>query len=147
MNKTMIASIAALLATSSLAFAHGHGHARFDRDGNGIVTRDEMRTTETERFDKIDANRDGQLTRDEIQAFAKEHLAKHFAHKNKDGKSLTPEELQKKQEHFQEHAARRFAHNDTDGNGTISRDEALAQVDKRFARMDPTATASSPWRS
>jgi Ca2+-binding EF-hand superfamily protein len=162
MNKTMIASIAALLATSSIAFAHGgKGHARFDRDGNGIVTRDEMRTTEIERFEKMDANRDGQLTLDEVQAFGKERAAKRFAAKDKNGDGqlsraevqkmpdpmfarldtngdglLSKEELEKKAEHFQEHAAKRFQRSDADHNGAISQGEALAQVDKRFARMD-----------
>jgi Ca2+-binding EF-hand superfamily protein len=163
MNRTMIASVAALLATSSLAFAayaHGEGKglARFDRDGNGVVTRSEMRTTESERFDKIDTNHDGQLSGDEIQAAHREAAAKHFAAKDtdKDGKLsraevakmpdamfaridankdgfLTPDELA--QAH-QGHGQKGFLRADTNGDGTISRDEALAHSDKRFARLD-----------
>src|SRR5438445_13859367 len=89
MNRMMIASIATLLAVPAVALAHGSkGLAHFDRDGNGVVTRDEMRTTEIERFDKTDANHDGRLTPDEIQAAHRERAAKHFAEKdtNKDGK-------------------------------------------------------------
>jgi len=160
MNKMMIASVAALLATSSLAFAHGDGKglARFDRDSNGVVTRSEMRTAEGERFDKIDTNHDGKLTVDEIQAAHREAAAKHFAAKDtdKDGKLsraevakmpdpmfarldanhdgfLTPEELA--QGHHG-HGNKGFGHADTNGDGAISRDEALARSDKRFARID-----------
>jgi hypothetical protein len=160
MNRTMIASVAALLATSSLAYAHGAGGglARFDRDGNGVVTRSEMRTSETERFDKIDTNHDGQLTVDEIQVAHKEAAAKRFASKdaNKDGKLsrdevakmpdavfahldankdgvLTADELA--QGHG-EHGKKGFGHADTNGDGAISRDEALARAEKRFARID-----------
>lgn len=160
MNRMMIASVAALLATSSLAFAHGAGKglARFDRDGNGVVTRSEMRTTEGERFDKIDTNHDGQLSVDEMQAAHREAAAKHFAEKDadKDGKLsraevakmpdavfaridanhdgfLTPDELA--QAHGG-HGEKRFLRADTNGDGLISRDEALARSDKRFARLD-----------
>jgi Ca2+-binding EF-hand superfamily protein len=160
MNRTMIASVAALLATSSLALAHGAGKglARFDRDGNGAVTRSEMRTTEGERFDKIDTNHDGQLTADEIQAAHREAAAAHFAAKDtdKDGKLsraevakmpdpmfarldanhdgfLTPDELA--QGHAG-HGQKGFQRADTNGDGAISRDEALARSEKRFARLD-----------
>src|SRR5689334_13387924 len=59
MNRLMMASMTSLLLTSGLALAHGGGRglARFDRDGNGSVTRDEMRTTAIEHFDKTDANK------------------------------------------------------------------------------------------
>lgn len=163
MKRTMIASVASLVLTSGLALAHGGGKglARFDWDGNGSVTRDEMRTTAIERFQKTDANKDGRLTLDEIQAARSEHAAKRFAEKdtNKDGKlsrtevprmpdevwkrldanndgALTPDELVKKGERFAEHAQKHFQHTDANGDGAITQDEALAQVDKRFARMD-----------
>jgi hypothetical protein len=163
MKRMMIASMASLVVTSGLAFAHGGGKglARFDRDGNGVVTRDEMRTTETERFQKVDTNKDGRLTLDEIQAAHKERAAKHFADKdaNKNGKleraevpripdemwtrldqnkdgTLTPDELANKGGRFAEHAQKHFQHVDTNSDGAISKDEALAGVDKRFARMD-----------
>ena len=160
MNRMMIASALALLATSSLALAHegGKGLAHFDRDGNGVVTRSEMRTSEGERFDKIDTNHDGKLTVDEIQAAHREAAAKHFAAKDtdKDGKLsraevakmpdpmfarldanhdgfLTPDELA---QGHRGHGEKGFLRADTNGDGVISRDEALARSDKRFARLD-----------
>src|SRR5690349_19240904 len=80
MNRWMIASVGTVLFTSGLAFDHGGGKglARYYRDGNGAVTRDEMRTTEAERFDKMHTNKDGRLTLDEIQAAHRERAAKHF---------------------------------------------------------------------
>jgi Ca2+-binding EF-hand superfamily protein len=163
MNRLMIASISGLLLTSGVALAHGGGRglARFDRDGNGAVTRDEMRTTTLEQFDKMDTNRDGRLTTDEIQAAQKERAAKHFAKKdaNNDGKlersevprmpdevfarldtnkdgALTPDELAAGHGRFQNHPLGRFQREDTNNDGAISKDEALASADKRFARMD-----------
>jgi Ca2+-binding EF-hand superfamily protein len=163
MNRLMMASMTSLLLTSGIALAHGGGKglARFDRDGNGAVTRDEMRTTALERFDKMDANHDGRLTLDEIQAAHRERAAQHFAAKdvNKDGKltkdelpnmpdevfarldtnkdgALTPDELAAKAGRFQEFAAKRFQHEDTNGDGAITKDEVLAAADKRFTRMD-----------
>src|SRR3954468_11993080 len=86
--KTMtIASIATLLVTSSLAFAHGahEGLARFDRDGNGIVSRDEMRATEKARFEKMDVNHDGRLTIDEMASARQERAEARFAKQDKNG--------------------------------------------------------------
>ena len=163
MNKSMIASVAALLATSSLAFAHGahpgSGFPNFDRDGNGVVTRDEMRATAVEQFEKNDANKDGRVTLDEVQAGEQARHAAHFAAKDKDGDGklsraevaempdqmfkhldqngdgvLTKDELQKGP--FGGMAARHFEHADSNHDGSISRDEVLAEVDKRFAHMD-----------
>ncbi len=162
MKPMMLASIVGLLAVPAIALAHGsRGLAKFDRDGNGSVTRDEMRTTAVERFEKMDANKDGRLTLDEIQAAHQARAAARFAEKdtNKDGKlsrsevpkmpdevfarldtnkdgSLTPDELAKRGEHFRGHAEKHFQHVDANGDGAISKDEALAAADKRFARMD-----------
>src|SRR5262245_45114562 len=105
--RLMMASMTSLLLTSGLALAHGgKGLARFDRDGNGAVTRDEMRTTAIERFEKTDLNHDGRLTLDEIQA----------AHR--------------------EHAAKRFAEKDANKDGKLSRDEVAKMPDEMFARLD-----------
>jgi len=164
MNRLMMASMTSLLLTSGIALAHGGGGkglARFDRDGNGAVTKDEMRTSAIERFEKTDLNHDGRLTLDEIQAAHREHAAQRFAEKdkNKDGKltrdevakmpdevfarldtnkdgALTPDELAAKAGRFEGFAEKRFQHTDSNGDGAISKDEVLAQADKRFARMD-----------
>jgi Ca2+-binding EF-hand superfamily protein len=163
MKTTIIASMVTVLAASSLAFAHGEhgGLARFDRDGNGIVSKDEMRAAEKERFEKMDVNHDGRLTLDEIAAVAEERASKRFAKQDKNGDgqlsraevarmpdavfarldqnrdgSLSKDELTKGAGHAKDHAAKRFAKQDKNGDGAISADEAQAGTDERFARMD-----------
>ena len=41
------------------------GFTKLDTDGDGFITREEMRK---KRFDRLDANQDGVLSRDEVQA-------------------------------------------------------------------------------
>jgi len=164
MNKITIASIATLLATSGIAFAHGgegHGLARFDRDGNGVVSRDEMRAAASEHFDKVDANKDGRITADEMQAAGRDRASKHFAKKDKngDGKltrdevahmpdqvfaridanhdgALAPDELAAAHQGHGDRGAKFFEHLDTNHDGVVSKDEALAGADQRFSKMD-----------
>jgi Ca2+-binding EF-hand superfamily protein len=167
MNKMILASAVALLATSSLTLAHGQGQGkkgllRFDRDGNGVVTLDEMRTGALERFDRMDANKDGRLTLDEIVAAETERAAKRFAEmdKNHDGKleraevpkmpdevfarldkdgngSISREEMALAHGSGSDKAAReRLQRADKNHDGAISRDEAKAEVEARFASLD-----------
>jgi len=73
--------VAALFAATS-AFAHGGYHHRptfqeLDKDGNGVLTLDEVtgacQARATERFNKLDANHDGKVTQDEIAAAREAH--------------------------------------------------------------------------
>jgi len=73
--------VAALLAATS-AFAHDGYHHRptfqeLDKDGNGVLTLDEVtgacQARATARFNKLDANHDGQVTQDEIAAARQAH--------------------------------------------------------------------------
>ena len=81
---------------------------RGDANGDGVVDRDEFRGKD-ERFDKIDADGDGQLTKEECSAERKIRRA--------------------------EHGKKRFAKRDTNSNGVIDRDE-FGGKDERFAKMD-----------
>jgi Ca2+-binding EF-hand superfamily protein len=165
MNKMILASVVALLATSSLALAQGQGKKgllRFDRDGNGVVTLDEMRTGALEHFDRMDTSKDGRLTLDEIVAAETGRAAKHFAEmdKNVDGKveraevpkmpdevfarldkngdgAISREEMAlARGDRFQKEARERLQRADKDHDGAISRDEAKAEVEARFASLD-----------
>jgi Ca2+-binding EF-hand superfamily protein len=169
MKKITIASITTLLAAASfvpaVAFAHGgeggKKFARFDRDGNGVVSRDEMRTTALEHFTKLDTNKDGKLTLAEIEAGAQNRAAERLARddKNHDGKLsraevpnmpdqvfarldknsdgvLSAEELQGNPERAEKHAQKWLERADTDHDGAISRDEAIAAMDRKFGRLD-----------
>lgn len=70
--KTLLIALA--LAVPSAAVAQdgpppprgGGMMMRADTDGDGVITRDEAIAQATERFDRLDLNRDGRLTRDEL---------------------------------------------------------------------------------
>lgn len=102
--------------------------ARFDANGDGQITRDEMKAKAAERFAKMDANADGQVTRDERRAFRKarraERQERRFARidANADG-AVTLDELKT---HMSKRAERRFARLDADANGTLSLAELQA---------------------
>ena len=76
-----------------------------DTDGNGMISRDEAKALPRilKNFDAIDANRDGQITMEELHAF---HQARHGERGAHRGGFLTKL--------------------DTDKDGRISRDEAKA---------------------
>jgi Ca2+-binding EF-hand superfamily protein len=160
MKTITIASIATVILSSSLAFAHGGrgGLARFDRDGNGVVTRDEMHTTVLAKFDSADNNKDGRLTPDEMQAAKTARAQARFAKKDKNGDgrlsrdevprmpdamwkkldtngdgALTPDELAA---HRGGQHGKHAGKIDANQDGAISRDEAIAAADRRFARID-----------
>jgi ABC-type phosphate transport system substrate-binding protein len=70
MNKMMAAGAAALLALGAgagIAIAQDRP-LRGDANGDGAVTLAEMQQSLAERFQKLDTNRDGKVTRDEFAA-------------------------------------------------------------------------------
>lgn len=96
---------------SGVTIAPKHGFQKIDTDGDGKISRAEAaaRPRLAERFDVIDANKDGFITRDEMRA----------AH--------------------QKLAAAKFNSVDTNGDGRISRAEAVAnapRLAKRFSVID-----------
>jgi Ca2+-binding EF-hand superfamily protein len=72
-----------------------------------------------EKFDQIDTNKDGQLSRDELKAWKKAH--KHAHRKGADR---------------QARAAERFKHADTNGDGKISRAEAAQNAPRLAKKFD-----------
>ena len=59
----------ALTATATLALAdRGHRFQRVDTNGDGAISRDEATAKSTERFGKFDSNDDGQISLDEWKA-------------------------------------------------------------------------------
>jgi len=81
---------------------------RGDANNDGVVDRDEFRGKD-EHFDKIDADGDGQLTKEECKAAKKARRG--------------------------EHGKKRFEKRDANSNGVIDRDE-FGGKDERFAKMD-----------
>ena len=86
----------------------GNRPLRGAANGAGVVARDEFRGKD-EHFDKIDADGDGQLTKEECKAAGKARRA--------------------------EHDKKRFEKRDANSNGVIDRDE-FGGKDERFAKMD-----------
>ena len=79
--------------------------SRFDRNGDGAITRDEF--PKPERFDALDADRDGKLTKEELQTRLGEAAG-------------------------QKIAAARLKQLDTDGDGKVSK----AEYEAAFAKLD-----------
>ena len=138
--------IAALLATScavTLAASNdAQGPARtgagsLDKNGDGSISREEAATHPrlNESFDRLDTNKDGALSADELRAGRRAGHHGHHAHvdANKDG-SITRDEAK---------SAPRLAENfdaiDTNKDGTLTRDEMSAwrQANPRRAQPAP----------
>ncbi|HTU64652.1 MAG TPA: EF-hand domain-containing protein [Steroidobacteraceae bacterium] len=131
---------ATLLAGSAMAgdppqsdARHGGGHdlMRADTDHDGKISRAEAEAASTERsndwFDKLDLNKDGFVTQDELRqardtrmAGMKAKMDERFkeADTNGDGQ-LSLDEVQAKMPRL----ASRFQALDTDKNGSLSKDE------------------------
>jgi len=143
MKKVLTLSLAATLATSSMAFAHDRGPRFFERldgDGDGRVTQQEMLAHKLQWFDAADTNKDGKLTPDErkaaFEAFEKEHpeMAKHHGRPGKHGPRGKRDEAEAaaRHKHMNEtwqrsevasHVAKKFAELDTNGDGALTSDE------------------------
>ena len=121
--------IAAMLLIPAIGFAadnpaapkgeRGSHFKKADTDGNGTLSRAEAEKGMpglAKKFDQIDTNKDGQLSRDELKAFKKAHKG--------DRKAKADE---------------RFKHADTNGDGKISKAEAekgAPRLAKKFDAID-----------
>lgn len=130
--------IAALLLLPALAPAATTGKnarlaeqfSRADADGNGMLSRAEAERGApllAKQFDAIDANRDGQISPEEIRAFRRTGRSERRARGGAQGAQAGAK--------FDLY----FARADTDGDGALSRSEAergLPRVAKKFGRID-----------
>jgi Ca2+-binding EF-hand superfamily protein len=101
---------------------------RFDKNKDGVLTKDELPPHLAERFDKLDTNGDGKLDREEVEAFLK-RLRERMA-TAKPGK---PGMESANAARTVDLILKRF---DTNHDGKISKDEAKGPLLKNFDRID-----------
>lgn len=138
-------ALMALIATSFTDPAqaregrYGQGPAamfdRVDANGDGRVTRDELDAARSDRFERMDANGDGLLTEAELRAFGEERAERRAARMldrmDEDGDgAVSSAEFAALSER---RAERMFERADVNGDGAIDRDEAEA-MRGRFGR-------------
>lgn len=122
---TLIAIVLGSAATLVIAAPEG-GHHRgamlerlqaADTNGDGLISRAEAAALPrvAGRFDQIDANRDQQLSQDEMRAFHQARRGKSRADADGDGRVIRAE--------FMAKAAERFARLDANNDGAITKDE------------------------
>ena len=123
-----LASVA-VIAAAAPEGAGGHRRGEMverlkqaDADGNGLISRDEAKTLPrlAKHFDEIDANRDGQLSKEELHAF---HETMHAQH------------AQQREQRMAEH----WKKLDSDGDGRVSLAEAQANAPRlaeHFQQID-----------
>ena len=109
-----------------------HDMLRADTDGDGRVSRAEAEAASskksTEWFDKLDTNKDGYVTQDEIS----QAKATRRADMNKDGQ-LSLDEVQAKMPRL----ADRFTTLDKDKNGLLSKEELASGGPGHHGRPEP----------
>ena len=147
--------ITLILAASALAIPAAGAAQPGPRGPQGDVTLEQMQQRSAQMFERLDANRDGQVTKAEIEAQREERRDQRFARidANKDG-ALTQDELESARDQRQANRGERrgnrglrgmrrglgggdrFSRLDSDGNGTVSLTEFQAPQVQRFQRAD-----------
>jgi hypothetical protein len=143
MRYTFLASFGVtLLATAAFAQGGGQGGrmgmVRADTNGDGMISKTEAAAQASARFDRMDANKDGTLTADELKGPGGRMMARAVGG---DGAMTRAE--------FLAQADKRFARIDTNKDGQLSPDELKVWADKARAfaaerRADPADAIAPP---
>ena len=120
----------------------GGGLMSADTDQDGKISRAEFMAQSSERFAKLDANGDGQISGDEMKAMMERMReggrmgGRHGMGGEAAGAMMPPPPPGPMGGHRGHHGAGRLARLDTNQDGKISRDEMRADADKHFAKLD-----------
>ncbi|MFA9462186.1 EF-hand domain-containing protein [Thiohalorhabdus sp. Cl-TMA] len=121
---TLLASGVVLAGGSCKGGGPGRGPdplERFDTNGDGKLTTEELRDFRTERLHKFDKNGDGHLGLDEFEgawlAGMETRMVRRFQHFDRDGSGEVTEE------EYLRPVTRMMRHLDRDGDGTVTREE------------------------
>lgn len=143
MKRTITALTAALIAGAAFAAnagdpgRHGKGNPQekikaADTNGDGMISRDEAKALPrlAQHFDQIDADKNGFVTTQELQAMHGKHREERFARMDtdRDGKISKAEA-----DRFPK-LGEKFTALDTNGDGFLSKDELSAAHGPRKAR-------------
>lgn len=123
------AGFVAVPLTAALAEMAGHGrHGAYDRQGGHGQAR----------FEAVDADKDGKITRAEAMAYGEARFAK--ADTDGDGKlsraEMEAQMIERMKASIEKRLDKRLEKADADKDGAISKAEAEALGDRFFARMD-----------
>lgn len=145
-NVKMVTLAGLLVVGAGAAAAKGDMDARFDKidaDANGEISQEEIKAHAATRFSNADTDGDGFLSKNELSEMAKARRAKRAGRMiermdtNGDGK-LAIEELQARRD-----PAKMFERLDKDGSGTLSKaefEEAAKRGHRRAKRFDKRNT-------
>ena len=101
-----------------------------DSNGDGVMTRDEAMAQADARFDRMDANKDGKLTADEMRP------RRPMGDASATPPAPPPADAAAPPAGSAGRGERMFARLDANGDGAIDRDEFRAQAARRFDRVD-----------
>lgn len=106
-----------LLAATSVQAGEGKQRPKYDLDGDGVVTTEELNQRHQEKFKSMDLNGDGAVTLEEMET-----------HKAKMREKYAEKHAEKRKQYFDKM--------DSDGDGKISAEEHAAKTAKMSAELD-----------
>ncbi|HEY9842402.1 MAG TPA: hypothetical protein V6D23_18210 [Candidatus Obscuribacterales bacterium] len=134
MSKKIAILTGLCLMLAGPALAEGGRFGKLDANGDGKISLQEMQAQAEKHFTAADTNKDGQISQAEREQMAAAHAAKRQARMQAQG-----QQAQGQHKHQGQHRGQHkqgFKGPDANADGLVSRAEAQAAVQKRFTHMD-----------